>query len=58
MDYPNTAAEYAQVYNNDYYFLRCKGNNEYAIYRNKGQKVGAFFLEEEAELLGFVKSGE
>lgn len=58
MDYLNTTAEYAQVYKDNYYFLRCKGNNHYTIYRNKGQKVGTFLLEEETELLGFVKSGE
>lgn len=58
MEYLNTITEYEQVYKNNYYFLRCKGNDNYTIYMNKGEKVGTFHLEEGTELLGFVKSGE
>lgn len=58
MNYLNTTSEYAQIYENNYYFLRYKGNNSYTIYMNKGQKAGTFLLEEGTELLGFVKSGE
>lgn len=58
MEYLNTTAEYEQVYKDNYYFLRCKGKNNYTIYMNKGQKVGTFHLDEGIELLGFVKSGE
>lgn len=58
MDYLNTTVEYAQVYKDNYYFLRFKEDNNYTIYMNKGQKVGTFHLEEGTGLLGFVKSGE
>ncbi|MCM1244019.1 MAG: hypothetical protein NC293_00060 [Roseburia sp.] len=58
MEYLNTIAEYEQVYTDNYYFLRCKEDNNYIIYMNKGQKVGTFHLEQGIELLGFIKSGE
>ena len=58
MDYLNTTAEYAQVYKDNYYFLRCKEDDNYIIYMNKGQEVGTFHLEEETELIGFVKNGD
>ncbi len=53
-----STADYTQTYKNDFYYLRSKGNNKYTIYKNKGQKVGTFLLEEVIDLDGFVKSGE
>lgn len=58
MEYLNYPAEYAQVYEDNYYFLDYTGKNQYTIYKNRGEKVGTFFVEEDKELIGFVKSGE
>ena len=53
---------YSQVIDGHYYYLRYEenedGENIYAIYQDKGEKVGRFTLDEYCEPSGFVKYGK
>ena len=52
------ATQYSQVEEDDYYYARYTGRTQYSIYRNKGEFVGKFNLQNKQYISGYVKYGD
>lgn len=50
--------DYAQVYDDHYYFLRCTDVGEYTIYVDKRQTVGKFMTYGSYQIMEFTKFGD
>ncbi len=50
-------SDYSQVDGENYYYVRYMPDGYYAVYRNQGEIIGEFALEEDCEPRGFVKYG-
>lgn len=52
------ASDYSQVLDGHYYYLRTDGEGNYTVYRDKGEKIICFEVEEDCYVENFVKYGE
>ena len=52
-------AVYSQISDGHYYYMRSNGKGKYTIYRDKGEKIGKFLIEEFSGAISyFLKYGE